>query len=102
MKRREFLKSVAASGAACSMAANATSVISDNLMNDENAKMTASHFGPIRGLTKNDKFEGIADAAEIDFYPVSLIQGVLARTYDDSRIARPAVRKGQRDRKSVV
>ena len=94
MKRREFLKSVAASGAACSMAANATSVISDNLMNDENAKMTASHFGPIRGLTKNDKFEGIADAAEIDFYPVSLIQGVLARTYDDSRIARPAVRKG--------
>ena len=93
MKRREFLKGAAASAAFAS-SASATALISDNLMNDTSAKISASHFGAIRGLNKNGKFEGIADANELDFYPVTLIEGVLARTYDDTRIARPAVRKG--------
>ena len=73
---------------------NATSLISDNLMNDAPAKMSASHFGAIKGLVKNGKFEGVLDASEIDFYPVSLTQGVVTRTYDQTRIARPSVCKG--------
>lgn len=93
MKRREFLKGAAASAAFAS-SANATALISDNLMNDTSAKISASHFGAIRGLSKNGKFEGIADVNELDFYPVTLREGVLARTYDETRIAKPAVRKG--------
>ena len=47
MKRREFLKGVAASAAGVA-SANATSVISDDLMNSEDAPITASHFGAVR------------------------------------------------------
>lgn len=93
MKRREFLKGAAASAAFAS-SASATALISDNLMNDTSTNISASHFGAIRGLNKNGKFEGIADVNELDFYPVTLREGVLARTYDETRIARPAVRKG--------
>ena len=49
MKRREFLKGVAASAAGMA-SANATSVISDDLMNSEDAPITASHFGAVRAL----------------------------------------------------
>ena len=49
MKRREFLKGVAASAAGAA-SANATSVISDDLMNSEDAPITASHFGAVRAL----------------------------------------------------
>ena len=93
MQRRDFLKAAAATAAGAS-SLNATSLISDNLMSDTPAKMSASHFGAIKGLAKNGKFEGVLDASEIDFYPVSLTQGVVARTYDQTRIARPSVRKG--------
>ncbi|WP_258033526.1 molybdopterin-dependent oxidoreductase [Campylobacter concisus] len=93
MQRRDFLKAPAATAAGAS-SLNATSLISDNLMSDTPAKMSASHFGAIKGLVKNGKFEGALDASEIDFYPVSLTQGVVARTYDQTRIARPSVRKG--------
>lgn len=93
MQRRDFLKAAAATAAGAS-SLNATSLISDNLMSDTPAKMSASHFGAIKGLVKNGKFEGVLDASEIDFYPVSLTQGVVARTYDQTRIARPSVRKG--------
>lgn len=86
MKRREFLKGAAASAAFAS-SASATALISDNLMNDTSANISASHFGAIRGLNKNGKFEGIADVNELDFYPVTLREGVLARTYDETRIA---------------
>lgn len=94
MKRRDFLKGMVKTGAVCTGSANAINVISNNIMNDENAKMTASHFGPLRALNKNGRFEGIMDATEIDFFPVSLIQGVAARTYDKTRISKPSVRKG--------
>ena len=58
MKRREFLKGVAASAAGAA-SANATSVISDDLMNSEDAPITASHFGAVRALRRNGKFEGV-------------------------------------------
>ena len=93
MKRREFLKGVAASAAGAA-SANATSVISDDLMNSEDAPITASHFGAVRALRRNGKFEGVLSASELDFFPISLTQGLAARTYDATRIARPCVRKG--------
>ena len=93
MKRREFLKGVAASAAGVA-SANATSVISDDLMNSEDAPITASHFGAVRALRRNGKFEGVLSESELDFFPVSLTQGLAARTYDATRIARPCVRKG--------
>ncbi|WP_430804476.1 MULTISPECIES: molybdopterin-dependent oxidoreductase [unclassified Campylobacter] len=93
MQRRNFLKGAAAVAAGAS-GVNASSFISDNLMNDMPAKMSASHFGAIKGLSKNGKFEGMMDATEIDFFPVTLTEGVLARTYDQTRIAKPSVRKG--------
>ncbi len=66
MKRREFLKGVAASAAGAA-SANATSVISDDLMNSEDAPITASHFGAVRALRRNGKFEGVLSASELDF-----------------------------------
>lgn len=51
MKRREFLKGIAASAAGVA-SANATSVISDDLMNSEDAPITASHFGAVRALRR--------------------------------------------------
>lgn len=68
MKRREFLKGVAASAAGAA-SANATSVISDDLMNSEDAPITASHFGAVRALRRNGKFEGVLSASELDFFP---------------------------------
>ncbi|MBR8465503.1 molybdopterin-dependent oxidoreductase [Campylobacter sp. faydin G-140] len=94
MKRREFLKGVATVGAMSASSTNAIDIVSDGLMNDESAKMTSSHFGALRGLAKNGRFEGALDAPELDFFPVSLTQGIVARTYDTTRIAKPSVRKG--------
>ena len=94
MKRREFLKDVAASSAIGASSASAIDMISNSLMNDEEAKMTASHFGPLKAHSKNGRFEGATDANELDFYPVTLTEGVVARTYDQTRIAKPCVRKG--------
>ncbi|QCD44227.1 molybdopterin-dependent oxidoreductase [Campylobacter mucosalis] len=93
MKRRDFLKGVGA-GAVGVSSLNAGSFISDELMNDEAKKVSASHFGAFKAFSKNGKFEGIDHIDELDFFPVSLTQGVVARTYDETRIAKPAVRKG--------
>ncbi|WP_228026652.1 hypothetical protein [Campylobacter californiensis] len=94
MQRREFLSGMAAATAVGTTSSSAIDIISNSLMNDESARMTASHFGPLRAFGKNGRFESAMDASELDFFPVSLTQGVVARTYDDTRIAKPSVRKG--------
>ena len=97
MKRREFLKGVAASAAGVA-SANATSVISDDLMNSEDAPITASHFGAVRALRRNGKFEGVLSESELDFFPVSLTQGLAARTYDATRSATMRAKRLSRKR----
>lgn len=86
MKRREFLKGVAASAAGVA-SANATSIISDDLMNSEDAPITASHFGAVRALRRNGKFEGVLSESELDFFPISLTQG-LRRAHTTLRASR--------------
>lgn len=94
MKRREFLKGAAAVSAITATNSSAIDIVSNSLMTDSGGEMTASHFGAFKALAKNGRFEGKTDASEIDFFPVSLTEGVVARTYDQTRVARPSVRKG--------
>lgn len=86
MKRREFLKGIAASAAGAA-SANATSVISDDLMDSEDAPITASHFGAVRALRRNGKFEGVLSESELDFFRSALLRG-LRRAHTTLRASR--------------
>lgn len=86
MKRRDFLKSSALGGLAIS---NANAL---NFTKDDRYKMRACHFGAFYAKASNDRFDNFLNFEE-DLEPSTTLQGILARSYDKTRVKYPAVRK---------
>ncbi|NLK65952.1 MAG: molybdopterin-dependent oxidoreductase [Campylobacteraceae bacterium] len=92
MKRRDFLKGAAIGSMATASNLNALEMVSNSVLNDNDLKMSASHFGAFYARQRNERFESITEF-EGDFYPNPMIQGIVARNYDKTRIKNPCVRK---------
>ncbi|WP_169765294.1 molybdopterin-dependent oxidoreductase [Campylobacter curvus] len=92
MKRRDFLKSVGAVSAIGASSASAIDLGGESILSDDDFVMNASHYGALWGKEKNGRFE-ILKEFEGDKYPSSMLQGIVARTYDPSRITAPCVRE---------
>ncbi|NCD11927.1 MAG: trimethylamine-N-oxide reductase TorA [Epsilonproteobacteria bacterium] len=94
MDRRSFLKvSGATAGAAvATIQAEAIPLVGDSLLNDHEKGFSASHFGAVVTHTRNSRFES-ATPFEGDAHPVTLVEGLAARTYAEDRILYPCVRE---------
>ena len=58
----------------------------------------ASHFGPFEAVVRDGRLTAISPITEIDHQPTDMLMlGVMDRTYDDSRILYPMVRKSYLD-----
>ena len=94
MDRRSFLKVGAATTgtALATVSAEAIPLVGDSLLNDSEKGFSASHFGAVVTHTRNSRFESVTPF-EGDEHPVTLIEGLAARTYATDRIMYPCVRE---------
>ena len=54
----------------------------------------ATHFGPFKGVIKNGKLIGVQPIESIDAMPTKMLtEGVLSRTFHETRVNHPMVRK---------
>ncbi|WP_417598789.1 molybdopterin-dependent oxidoreductase [Pararhodobacter oceanensis] len=91
--RRRFLQTGAAAlGSAAFMNSTALASIDPNSFADR--IFHATHFGPFEGVVRDGVLVGLNNMPELDSRPTEMLNyGVLDRTYDDSRINYPMVRK---------
>ena len=94
MDRRSFLKvgGAAAGAAVATINAEAIPLVGESLLNDNEKSFSASHFGAVVTHTRNSRFESVTPF-EGDEHPVTLIEGLAARTYAKDRIMYPCVRE---------
>ncbi|WP_417588154.1 molybdopterin-dependent oxidoreductase [Pararhodobacter oceanensis] len=91
--RRRFLQTGAAAlGSAAFMNSTALASIDPNSFADR--IFHATHFGPFEGVVRDGVLVGLNNMPELDSRPTEMLNyGVLDRTYDESRINYPMVRK---------
>ncbi|WP_434361906.1 molybdopterin-dependent oxidoreductase [Parasalinivibrio latis] len=92
LSRRDFLKSALATA----VAANGLSLFPVNFAfaDDVQKIPSASHWGPFYAIVKNGELIGIQPREDIDPLPTEmLIDGLMSRTFSDTRIKYPMVRK---------
>ena len=92
ISRRNFLKSAIATA----IAANGLTLFPANFAFADDTLLipSASHWGPFYGVVKDGKLVGIQPRKEIDPLPTEmLLEGLLSRTYNKTRIQYPMVRK---------
>ncbi|MCL1137852.1 molybdopterin-dependent oxidoreductase [Shewanella pneumatophori] len=92
ISRRHFLKASLASAFAAQGLTlfPASKVFAD----DTQVIHHASHYGPFKAVVKNGKLIGIQPINDIDEFPTEMLtKGVLGRTYSDTRVMYPMVRK---------
>lgn len=92
ISRRKFLShSVAAASAV-----PALTIFGPNAVFSEDTVLIphATHFGPFRGVIKNGKLIGVQPVDGIDAMPTKMLtEGVLSRTFHETRVDYPMVRK---------
>ena len=92
MSRRKFLKSsLVAAGAV-----PALTLFGPDVVFGKDTKLIphATHFGPFNAVVKNGKLVGVQPVGNIDAMPTSMLtEGVLSRTYHETRVNYPMVRK---------
>jgi len=93
IKRRDFLKSTF--GAASASALPLQFFAADHVFaNGEQTIPHATHFGPFKGVVKDGKLMGVQAIKKYDAMPTQmLMKGVLSRTYEETRVDYPMVRK---------
>ena len=92
ISRRNFLKSAVATA----IAANGLTLFPANFAFADDTLLipSASHWGAFYGVVKDGKLIGIQPRKEIDPLPTEmLLEGLLSRTYNKTRIQYPMVRK---------
>lgn len=92
--RRSFLKSGTAAIGAGMLGGSAMASSLDPNSFSRNRIFHASHYGPFEAVVRDGRIVGINAITELDQRPTEmLLQGVLDRTYDRTRINHPMVRK---------
>lgn len=91
--RRGFLAGGAATfGTASLMGSTALATLDPNSFDDR--IFHATHFGPFEGVVRDGRLVGVNAVVEIDARPTEMLShGILDRTYDQTRINYPMVRK---------
>jgi trimethylamine-N-oxide reductase (cytochrome c) len=92
ISRRNFLK---ASLASAITAQGLTLFPADKVFaSDTQVIHHATHYGPFKAIVKNGTLIGVQPITEVDDFPTEMLtKGVLSRTYDDTRVMYPMVRK---------
>ncbi|MGS0689272.1 molybdopterin-dependent oxidoreductase [Shewanella sp. 30m-9] len=90
--RRTFLKSALASTVA---AQGLTLFPAGKVFADDTQSIPhASHYGPFNAIVKEGVLIGVQPLKDIDPFPTKmLLEGILSRTYSDTRVKYPMVRK---------
>jgi trimethylamine-N-oxide reductase (cytochrome c) len=91
--RRAFLQGGAAAfGATALMNSTALATLDPNSFGDR--VFHATHYGPFEGVVRDGRLVAVNAVPQIDARPTEMLMtGVLDRTYDDSRVLYPMVRK---------
>ena len=92
MNRRSFLKtSLVAAGALPALTLFGPKAVFGK---DVTLIPHATHFGPFNAVIKDGKLIGVQTLTEIDAMPTKMLtEGVLSRTYHETRVNYPMVRK---------
>ncbi|MGI2259841.1 molybdopterin-dependent oxidoreductase [Shewanella sp. GXUN23E] len=92
LSRRDFLKSALATAVA---AQGLTLFPAGKVFADDTQVFPqASHYGPFNAVVKNGKLIGVQPVTEVDPLPTKmLLEGIISRTFSDTRILYPMVRK---------
>tara|TARA_R110002167_G_scaffold22811_6_gene81412 strand:- start:2401 stop:5058 length:2658 start_codon:yes stop_codon:yes gene_type:complete len=92
ISRRQFL----ASSLAAASAVPVLTLFGPNAVFGEDTVLIphATHFGPFNGVVKNGKLIGVQPIGSIDAMPTKMLtEGILSRTYHETRVNHPMVRK---------
>ena len=95
INRRSFLKKTGLATAGITVASSLTIFSCDQVFDSDIVLIPhASHWGPFRGVVKNGVLIGVQPLKEIDAMPTKmLVDGLISRVYDKTRIKYPMVRK---------
>ncbi|SFZ98798.1 Anaerobic dimethyl sulfoxide reductase chain A [hydrothermal vent metagenome] len=94
MDRRNFMK--LSSGVVAASAIPSATVFANDKKLDKDVELIphASHYGPFKAVVKKGKLIGVQPLEDVDAMPTKmLLDGIVSRTYDDTRIKYPMVRK---------
>ncbi|MFG0906664.1 molybdopterin-dependent oxidoreductase [Photobacterium damselae] len=92
LSRRNFLKG----SVATAIAANGLTLFPAGKIfaSDTQVIPSATHYGPFNAVVKNGKLIGVQPVNDIDPFPTEMLtKGIISRTFDDTRIKYPMVRK---------
>ncbi|BDM65092.1 trimethylamine-N-oxide reductase [Shewanella sp. NFH-SH190041] len=92
LSRRDFLKSALASAVA---AQGLTLFPAGKVFADDTQVIPhATHYGPFNAIVKEGKLVGVQPLNDVDPFPTKmLLEGIISRTYSDTRVLYPMVRK---------